>query len=678
VAGDRVVNFILKGHDEASSIFKHVYIDAVELFEGVVEGAKKIAEAFEGTIEKAREQDRADAVLASSLRMVHGATKDTFESLKKFASEMQESTGIEDQSIEKLLALFAAFGNTRKGMEAGTRAALDFAAATGIDAHAAALALQKASDGNTLALRRYGIQIDAAAAKSGGLVYVSEQVEQRFHGMASAAMVGVDGALVRVKNSFGDLQEVMGQTLTHSGDLAVGLEGINKALLTVVDWVEKNGPTIGTTLAKASVLSIRGFAGIVDAVGPTLSAINSVYTTTGIVYDGIRIKINQFLIWQKENQITLGIAIDPQAQEKLAKLRSDVAAAQADLIKGYGDGTKRRAELADTSKLLGSLADGLRDVADAAEKDMVGATVKAGAGVKSLGSDAEAASEATRKALEKMRAAYNTLDEDARLALGSIERELSSKVFAGWGTDQGQAIREVIAKYNELRRKIKETGEFGHDTTRAMALVAQAQAGEIDAVKDRFSKKAEKDLAKETKRTEKLGEDIGGYFGRGIKAAIQGDAQAIIGMVVNIFGKVLTAFGGAGGGIIGAILGGIFHEGSGNVASQRRPIYAHEGLSSLHPDERALIYRTPEAVLNQRGVAAAGGRDAVERMNRGYPMSGGGGVEIGRMIINVDGSRLEARDWRLRELGHEMRRSTRYGADEWSRRQRAAGLAPGR
>jgi hypothetical protein len=437
VAGDRVVNFILRGHDEASSVFKGVYVDAVGAIRGVIDVAQELAHAFEGTLEAAREQDTADKMLAAGLANVKGATSETFKSLQRFASQIQATTGVADDQAEHMMQLFASFGNNETAIRAATVAALDYAAATGITAANAATALSNAAHGNTTALRRHGVIIDAATAKAKGLAWVSEQVEAKFRGMAAAAMDTVGGGLTAIHNSFSDLQEARSGRASRSAQPRPASSRCSRP-------------------------------------------------------EG-------------------GHRVEPHPQPRPA----------------------------------------------------------------------------------------------------------------------GGAYR----------------GQRGPE------------------------------LAKQDKQTLKVGEDLGGYLGRGMKAALAGDAQSIISMGVSIIAKLMGTFGGPVGGILGAILGGIFHEGSGDVG--HRLTYAHEGLTR-GPDEFDVIrMRRPEAILTQRGVASAGGRDAVERMNRGYSM-GGGEVVVQAVHVQIDGSRIDHRDFRVRQVGEDMRRAINYGASEWARKQRAAGLALGR
>lgn len=662
--GDRVVNFVLKGHDQASSIFKGVYVDAVGAIRGIIDVARSIGNAFESSIEKARGQEEADLKLAASLSNVKGATSETLDTLVRYASQLQATTGVEDDAVEGLMQLFASFGNTEQAIKDATKAALDFAAGTGMSAESAALALQKAANGNVGALGRYGIALDRAGVKGRGMAYVAEEIEKRFKGMSEAAMAGVHGGLTAVGNSFGDLQEALGSSLTHSRDLEMALAGVDEALQVVTKAATDAGTSIGTVLAQGIGLTVQVLGRFVELLPEAARGILefAAFSTAQLrsFFDlafNATLKLTQ--LWGKN---IFGV-------DTFAKLVIQTTQAER-AFQSLADGASN------TLPGLQKLGRDLQGVGEQIQANLTGGVVDtATSKVKGLGEASEETAGKVDKAAQALAAAWAEADEDIRQSLGGIEKDLRDRLFVGWGDDQQTAIRAVILEYDALREKLEDATAWGYDTSKALADAATAQAREIEAVNVRFARKAEKDLAKEGKQTEKLGEDLGGFFGRGIRAAIQGDAQSIIGTVVGIFGRILSMFGGPLGGILGSVLGGIFHEGSGDVHG--RVQYAHEGLGGLYPDERMLIYRTPEAVLNQRGVAAAGGRDAVERMNRGYD---GGGASMPQVSVNVqvDGSRMEARDFRFREIGPEVRRQIRYGTSEWARGQRAGGFAPGR
>lgn len=181
-------------------------------FGDVVDAAKAVFGAMMETIDAFKENE--DAVKSLNQAMINAGTfsAELQNEYLDMASALQKVTTFGDEQIISAQALLQAHVGSKKVTEELTRATLDFATAKKMDLASAAELIGKSISSETNALGRYGIQLDEAAAKSDKLGAVVSALDKKFGGQAEAAARGL-GAIDRLKNSFSDLMEVIGERL---------------------------------------------------------------------------------------------------------------------------------------------------------------------------------------------------------------------------------------------------------------------------------------------------------------------------------------------------------------------------------------------------------------------------------------------------------------------------------
>ena len=126
------------------------------------------------------------------------------------ASELQALTGISDEAIISAQTQLQGYLGQATASKQLTQSILDLAAAKKIDLSSAAEVVGKAIDGNSAALKKMGIEVDDNGTKQERLTEITEKLSQRFGGQAEAAGKGL-GSLNKLKESFGNLQEAIGE-----------------------------------------------------------------------------------------------------------------------------------------------------------------------------------------------------------------------------------------------------------------------------------------------------------------------------------------------------------------------------------------------------------------------------------------------------------------------------------
>ncbi len=207
--------------------------------------AKKAVDLLVNTIsaavDAASSQEQADVKLSNALKNLGGDYSKALVAAKAFASQQQQVTKYADDQIEEVQALLAAIGGLRdRGLESATKAALDFAAATGTEATAAATLLGKAAAGNTTMLGRYGIIIDESIPKSQRFAEALRIIAERFGGAAEAAGASFEGRMTQAKNAFGDVLEEIGNIIIKSPELLAALQSITRSFSQLATYLASN------------------------------------------------------------------------------------------------------------------------------------------------------------------------------------------------------------------------------------------------------------------------------------------------------------------------------------------------------------------------------------------------------------------------------------------------------
>ncbi|HEY0838766.1 MAG TPA: hypothetical protein VGD74_01135 [Vulgatibacter sp.] len=199
-------------------------------------------------------------------------------------------------------------------------------------------------------------------------------------------------------------------------------------------------------------------------------------------------------------------------------------------------------------------------------------------------------------------------------------------------------LDELAAKHVELEGRVaaqvdainakRATDKAKADSDAAKALAKQQKEAK-DAL-DRTMKKA--DDAKE--KAGVAGVQAGTAFIGGIKSAIQNDDPlAVFKGLLSGLGTIFSATGNPIAGAAMSGFGGLFHSGGMiGTGGQRIPRYHSGGMIVAHrgvmlpqpgPGEVPIMGQAGEGVLSRRGVAAAGGPQAVRAYNEGRPAPSG-------------------------------------------------------
>lgn len=255
MGNDSELSIVVRARNEASRIMKEVANDAkgvggqiqksfkdavpasAAMGAAVVAAGAAVVGFGVSSVKAFMEAQDASAQLDAVLKSTGGAAGVTKDQLLDQATALQSVTKFSDEAVQATQAMLLTFTNLKGGvMQQATQSALDMAQALGMDGAQAALQLGKALNdpaAGLTKLQRVGVtftdqqkkQVEAmveAGNTAGAQKVILQELNKEFGGSATKAGATYSGQLEILKNTFGDLQEAVGQFLLDAAKPLIG------------------------------------------------------------------------------------------------------------------------------------------------------------------------------------------------------------------------------------------------------------------------------------------------------------------------------------------------------------------------------------------------------------------------------------------------------------------------
>lgn len=194
-------------------------------------------------------QEQAETMFQAALRATGTEAEVSAKNIFKFASELQQITIYGDEAILSATSLLQSLAKLNEdGLKKIMPLMLDFSTGMKVDLNAAMSLVGKTLGSTTNALSRYGIVIDMTLSKEEKLAQLTEELQNKFGGMAEAIGDTAYGATVKLDKVIGDLKEQMGRTV------AFGMKPFREALTEIVIKIIKVKTEINDALEYMSKL----------------------------------------------------------------------------------------------------------------------------------------------------------------------------------------------------------------------------------------------------------------------------------------------------------------------------------------------------------------------------------------------------------------------------------------
>lgn len=299
--GRETVKVLGKSESQVASfgqVFSKVRIPVVAAIGTIVGAYRTMSTAINEAVEDAKLTRQIEA----SLRATDEASTQAVKGVLDFADAIKEATGVSDDLVKQAFITAKSFGITADQAKNLTQAAIDLAAATGIDVETAVRQLGGTLDGSIGKIGNLGAEfrnLTTEQLKAGDAI---DLVTSKFGGTAAKELDTYQGAVNQLTNAWGDLLKEFGKTTTESTFVQTSISAIAQALENLTKKTEqfRKGefeilPTGAAAPVKGSIEDLRflrkeaeilagsigktskevekGFAGIVKAAQGSTSAV---------------------------------------------------------------------------------------------------------------------------------------------------------------------------------------------------------------------------------------------------------------------------------------------------------------------------------------------------------------------------------------------------------------------
>jgi hypothetical protein len=221
-------------------------------------------------------QEDAERKLAAAIRATGGEVDANMTRFKAFASQLQAVTVVGDETTLKLLQMATAQGLSADSAERAARNAIAMQAAFGVNAESAIRMTAALEQGEASMLKRYipalrGVEDETL------LVAKAQEILAGAFTIAEAEALTSTGQIKQLKNSYGDLMEEIGSIISNA------IQPLVKWLSDVVVRFQ--------ALDVATKRNIVAYGALAAAIGPALVAISAITKALLLLATPIALKI---------------------------------------------------------------------------------------------------------------------------------------------------------------------------------------------------------------------------------------------------------------------------------------------------------------------------------------------------------------------------------------------------
>jgi len=220
-----------------------------------------------------------DAINDLNNALVRGGefSKKTSLEMQKFASELQQVSKFGNEAILSQMAFAQSMGATGEQSKTVLAAAADMASALNIDLNSAVRNISKTLGGYAGELGEVIPELKNLTAEQLKAGLGIDLLAQKFKGAAESQISTFSGAIEQASNTFGDLQETLGFTITQSPVVIAAIKGLSKGVLALDGIVKENSETIRSY---AEGVLIGALTGGINYAGQAVIKFNAVLVST--------------------------------------------------------------------------------------------------------------------------------------------------------------------------------------------------------------------------------------------------------------------------------------------------------------------------------------------------------------------------------------------------------------
>lgn len=215
---------------------------------GIALGVNQVIQFGKASVEAFVDAEKNAQLLLFALHGNEGAQK----RLLAQATELQNTTIFDDDTIQQGQTFLANQGRTEEQIKKVISAAVELSTVTGVDLNTAVMQLDATFEGNIGRMGKLDSGFKNLTKEQLANGAAADLLIQKYGGTAVAMGETTAGAIAKLKNQFGELQETIGEKLTPTltsllegltafgkGDLGGGIDGLTKSIEVGLPFVQE-------------------------------------------------------------------------------------------------------------------------------------------------------------------------------------------------------------------------------------------------------------------------------------------------------------------------------------------------------------------------------------------------------------------------------------------------------
>lgn len=200
--------------------------------------------AVRNVVDAASKQADAVNAVANSLRLAGDASNAALKDVQDFASALQDTTGLGDETALQLFSVAQAYGANREQAKLAVTVANDYAAATGKSVNEALQQATKTLGGYAGELGEVNPQIKSLTSEQLKAGEALKILSDQFGGSAASKLQAFSGAVGALGGRFGDFLEGLGEIITQNPVVIAAINSLGGIFKSLGDSLKANGDAI--------------------------------------------------------------------------------------------------------------------------------------------------------------------------------------------------------------------------------------------------------------------------------------------------------------------------------------------------------------------------------------------------------------------------------------------------
>ena len=300
------------------------------------------------SVEMAAEAQKNQITLAAAMKQAGTYTDEAFQANLDYASALQKVSVYGDDQINIVQKLLTNFGLEGEALNAATKATLDLADAKTMDLSSAGDLVAKTIGTETNALKKYGVEADAAAGSTERVAQVVDGITKLFGGSAAAQTQTFSGKIKQLKEVYGDLYEEIGFTITNNKGLLEVFDILKGVIEDTTKYVSDHKEELAKLVKDGIIIVINSLSFLISAI----SYVSTAWTDLGNVILDITSKM--ITLWSWTNPVAL--AARAMGSDWIKALDGMKEATKEEIAEGSLAAEKRAAFLEDIKFKIDSIS----------------------------------------------------------------------------------------------------------------------------------------------------------------------------------------------------------------------------------------------------------------------------------------------------------------------------------